>query len=120
MASMVNMPPRYCCSLEIALFLTKLMKTVCSSCFGIKDHSNKMYLIDKDFLNQSLICRKYCVEACEVPEPEDFFHIDQYSDIVTIAKPSIYISVQEIIDTHQVRIQAVKVLPEKCYNMSCR
>lgn len=45
--------------------------------------------------------KKYCVEACEVPEPEDFFHIDQYSDIVTIAKPSIYISVQEIIDTHQ-------------------
>lgn len=60
--------------------------------------------LDKDFLYQSLISRKYCVEACEVPEPEDFFHIDQYSDIVTIAKPSIYISVQEIIDTHQVRI----------------
>ncbi|XP_078316270.1 ras GTPase-activating-like protein IQGAP1 isoform X2 [Crassostrea virginica] len=49
--------------------------------------------------------KKYCVEACNVPEPEDFFNIDQYSDIITIAKPSIYISVQEIIDTHQLLLQ---------------
>ncbi|XP_061172402.1 ras GTPase-activating-like protein IQGAP1 isoform X1 [Saccostrea echinata] len=49
--------------------------------------------------------KRYCVEACDVPEPEHYFNVDQYSDIVTIAKPSIYISVQEIIDTHQLLLQ---------------
>ncbi|XP_056022517.1 ras GTPase-activating-like protein IQGAP1 isoform X2 [Ostrea edulis] len=49
--------------------------------------------------------KRYCVEACDVLEPEAYFNVDQYSDIVTIAKPSIYISVQEIIDTHQLLLQ---------------
>jgi hypothetical protein len=50
-----------------------------------------------------LLCRKYCLQACEVEEPEVRFNIDQYSDVVMIAKPVIYISVGEIVDTHSVR-----------------
>ena len=46
--------------------------------------------------------RKYCAQACEVEEPEVRFNIDQYSDVIMITKPVIYISVGEIVDTHSV------------------
>lgn len=40
--------------------------------------------------------------ACDVPEPEEKFNIDEYSDMVTLSKPIIYISIEEIINTHSV------------------
>ena len=33
-------------------------------------------------------------------EPENHFNIDEYTDVVMVTKPVIYISVQEICDTH--------------------
>ncbi|PIO30709.1 hypothetical protein AB205_0041210, partial [Aquarana catesbeiana] len=44
--------------------------------------------------------RKFFQAACEVPEPEEKFNIDEYSDLVTLSKPIIYISIEEIINTH--------------------
>ena len=35
-----------------------------------------------------------------VEEPENHFNIDEYTDVVMVTKPVIYISVQEICDTH--------------------
>ena len=46
--------------------------------------------------------RKYFKEACNVPEPEETFNMDKYTDVVTVSKPVIYISVEEIISTHSV------------------
>eukprot|EP00096_Caligus_rogercresseyi_P007633 TRINITY_DN25587_c0_g1_i1.p1 TRINITY_DN25587_c0_g1~~TRINITY_DN25587_c0_g1_i1.p1 ORF type:complete len:594 (-),score=268.58 TRINITY_DN25587_c0_g1_i1:41-1729(-) len=40
-----------------------------------------------------------CVE--EVPSPEEAFNMDQYSEATLLAKPVIFISLQEIVDTHQ-------------------
>lgn len=40
--------------------------------------------------------------ACDVPELEEKFNIDEYSDMVTLSKPVIYISIEEIINTHSV------------------
>lgn len=40
--------------------------------------------------------------ACDVPEPEEKFNIDEYSDMVTLSKPIIYISIEEVINTHSV------------------
>ncbi|KAH3833286.1 hypothetical protein DPMN_106592, partial [Dreissena polymorpha] len=45
--------------------------------------------------------KKYCLMACDVEEPEVKFNIDQYTDVTMIIKPVIYISIQEIVDTHQ-------------------
>ena len=56
------------------------------------------YRLDKDVL----CYRKYCLSACDVEEPELKFNIDQYTDTTLITKPVIYISVQEIVDTHHV------------------
>ncbi|OWF47735.1 ras GTPase-activating-like protein IQGAP1 isoform X2 [Mizuhopecten yessoensis] len=48
--------------------------------------------------------KHYCMMACDVEELEPKFNVDQYSDIVTITKPVIYISVSEICDTHQMLV----------------
>lgn len=49
--------------------------------------------------------KKYCLQACDVEEPEVRFNVDQYSDVIMIAKPVIYISVGEIVDTHSLLLQ---------------
>lgn len=36
-------------------------------------------------------------------EPEEKFNMDKYTDLVTVSKPVIYISIEEIINTHLVR-----------------
>lgn len=50
-----------------------------------------------------LCYRKYCLSACDVEDPEVRFNVDQYSDVTMITKPVVYISVGEIVDTHQVQ-----------------
>lgn len=43
--------------------------------------------------------------ACEVEDPENHFNIDQYTDATMVSKPVIYMSVQEICDTHQLLLK---------------
>lgn len=59
---------------------------------------NKMLI--SVFLN--FIRRRFFLAACDVPSLEDKFNVDQYSDLVTVTKPVIYISIGEIINTHTV------------------
>ncbi|XP_069483550.1 ras GTPase-activating-like protein IQGAP2 isoform X2 [Ambystoma mexicanum] len=49
--------------------------------------------------------RKFFENACEVPEPEEKFNIDEFSDLVTLSKPVIYISIEEIINTHSLLLE---------------
>uniref|UniRef100_A0A8C5PW43 IQ motif containing GTPase activating protein 1 n=1 Tax=Leptobrachium leishanense TaxID=445787 RepID=A0A8C5PW43_9ANUR len=70
--------------------------------------SNKMFLGDNahlgiinEYLSQSYQkFRRFFQAACEVPEPQDKFNVDEYSDLVTLTKPVIYISIGEIVNTH--------------------
>uniref|UniRef100_A0AAQ6IVM3 IQ motif containing GTPase activating protein 1 n=1 Tax=Anabas testudineus TaxID=64144 RepID=A0AAQ6IVM3_ANATE len=70
--------------------------------------SNKMFLGDNAHLNpinEYLSAsyqkfRRFFLAACDVPSLEDKFNVDQYSDLVTVTKPVIYISIGEIINTH--------------------
>ncbi|XP_069481247.1 ras GTPase-activating-like protein IQGAP1 isoform X2 [Ambystoma mexicanum] len=70
--------------------------------------SNKMFLGDNahlsvinEYLSQSYQkFRRFFLAACDVPEPEDKFNVDEYSDLVTLTKPIIYISIGEIVNTH--------------------
>ncbi|TSM85920.1 Ras GTPase-activating-like protein IQGAP1 [Bagarius yarrelli] len=41
--------------------------------------------------------RGFFQTACDVPAPEEKFNVDEYSDMVTLSKPVIYISIEEII-----------------------
>ncbi|XP_034026002.1 ras GTPase-activating-like protein IQGAP2 [Thalassophryne amazonica] len=49
--------------------------------------------------------RVFFQTACDVPEPEEKFNIDEYSDMVTLSKPIIYISIEEIINTHSLLLE---------------
>uniref|UniRef100_A0A3Q2CCY8 IQ motif containing GTPase activating protein 1 n=1 Tax=Cyprinodon variegatus TaxID=28743 RepID=A0A3Q2CCY8_CYPVA len=70
--------------------------------------SNKMFLGDNAHLNpinEYLTSsyqkfRRFFLAACDVHSLEDKFNVDQYSDLVTVTKPVIYISIGEIINTH--------------------
>uniref|UniRef100_A0A8C4W2F9 Ras GTPase-activating-like protein IQGAP1 n=1 Tax=Gopherus evgoodei TaxID=1825980 RepID=A0A8C4W2F9_9SAUR len=70
--------------------------------------SNKMFMGDNahlSIINEYLFqsyqkFRRFFQAACEVPELQDKFNVDEYSDLVTLTKPVIYISIGEIINTH--------------------
>ncbi|XP_075463816.1 ras GTPase-activating-like protein IQGAP3 isoform X1 [Ascaphus truei] len=49
--------------------------------------------------------RKFIRTACTVPEPEDRFNVDEYSEMVNMVKPVIYITVGELIDTHKLLLE---------------
>ncbi|XP_074632574.1 ras GTPase-activating-like protein IQGAP1 isoform X3 [Acropora palmata] len=44
--------------------------------------------------------KRFFLEVSTVEEPENHFNIDEYTDVIMVTKPAIYISVQEICDTH--------------------
>ena len=49
-----------------------------------------------------------------MPDPEDAFSMDQFTEATLIAKPVIYISLQELYDTHVLLLEHLdKVAPEK-------
>ncbi|NXB60688.1 IQGA1 protein, partial [Struthidea cinerea] len=70
--------------------------------------SNKMFMGDNahlSIINEYLLqsyqkFRRFFQAASDVPELQDKFNIDEYSDLVTLTKPVIYISIGEIINTH--------------------
>ncbi|XP_008851771.1 ras GTPase-activating-like protein IQGAP3 isoform X2 [Nannospalax galili] len=58
------------------------------------------YLEDMHLKFRTFICR-----ACQVPEPEERFAMDEYSDMVAVAKPMVYITVGELISTHELLLE---------------
>uniref|UniRef100_A0A6Q2YP45 IQ motif containing GTPase activating protein 1 n=1 Tax=Esox lucius TaxID=8010 RepID=A0A6Q2YP45_ESOLU len=75
--------------------------------------SNKMFLGDNAHLNpineylssSYQKFRRFFLAACDVPSLEDKFNVDQYSDLVTLQKPVIYISIGEVINTHTLLLE---------------
>ncbi|XP_067878649.1 ras GTPase-activating-like protein IQGAP1 isoform X2 [Heterodontus francisci] len=49
--------------------------------------------------------RTFFRAACDVPEPEEWFNVDEYSEMVSLNKPVIYITVGELINTHRLLLQ---------------
>nr|XP_014346442.1 PREDICTED: ras GTPase-activating-like protein IQGAP3 [Latimeria chalumnae] len=49
--------------------------------------------------------RKFIHAACIVPEPEDRFNVDEYSEMVALNKPIIYITIEELINTHSLLLE---------------
>ncbi|XP_069334673.1 ras GTPase-activating-like protein IQGAP3 [Eulemur rufifrons] len=49
--------------------------------------------------------RKFICRACQVPEPEERFVMDEYSDMVAVAKPMVYITVGELVNTHRLLLE---------------
>ncbi|KAF0880586.1 IQGA3 protein, partial [Crocuta crocuta] len=59
-----------------------------------------------DYLEEThLKFRRFAVRACQVPEPEERFAMDEYSDMVAVAKPVVYITVGELVSTHRLLLE---------------
>lgn len=58
--------------------------------------------VDVLLLTLSVSYRKFFAFVCEVPEPEEKYNMDEFSDAVALSKPIIFISIKEILDTHKV------------------
>ncbi|XP_042538216.1 ras GTPase-activating-like protein IQGAP3 [Dipodomys spectabilis] len=59
-----------------------------------------------DYLEEThLKFRKFICRACQVPEPEERFAMDEYSDMVAVAKPMVYITVGELVSTHKLLLE---------------
>lgn len=54
--------------------------------------------------------RKFLLCVCDVPEPEDRFNMDEYSELLIVNKPVVYISVSELLNTHQLLLEQQEVL----------
>ncbi|CAL9701205.1 unnamed protein product [Knipowitschia caucasica] len=58
--------------------------------------------------------RRFFLAACDVPSLEEKFNVDQYSDLVTVNKPVIYISIGEVVNTHTLLLDhADAIAPEQ-------
>ena len=58
--------------------------------------------MDDNIIVVSLKFRDFFLRASTVETAEAKFGIDEYSDVIMLAKPVIYISAKEICSTHQV------------------
>lgn len=50
-----------------------------------------------------LLLRRFLQSVCDVPGPEDRFCMDQFSELLIVHRPVIYVSVSELLNVHQVR-----------------
>uniref|UniRef100_A0A5F8H3Z2 Ras-GAP domain-containing protein n=1 Tax=Monodelphis domestica TaxID=13616 RepID=A0A5F8H3Z2_MONDO len=76
---------------------------------GENDHLSSLnYYVSETFK------KNFFKEVCNVPEPEDKFNIDEFTDIVTINKPTIYMTIEEIINIHSLLLEhKATIAPEK-------
>ncbi|XP_004436277.1 PREDICTED: ras GTPase-activating-like protein IQGAP3 isoform X2 [Ceratotherium simum simum] len=59
-----------------------------------------------DYLEEThLKFRRFICRACQVPEPEERFSVDEYLDMVAVAKPMVYITVGELVNTHRLLLE---------------
>ncbi|XP_041799392.1 ras GTPase-activating-like protein IQGAP3 [Chelmon rostratus] len=54
--------------------------------------------------------RKFLMCVCDVPAPEDRFNMDEYSELLIVNKPVIYISISELLNTHKLLLEQQEVL----------
>ena len=68
---------------------------------GFGEESEHLMVLNPFIIECHEKFKTFFLRCCSVPEPEVQFNIDQYTEAMLIAKPSIYISLSELCDTHQ-------------------
>ncbi len=57
--------------------------------------------------------RTYFQDICSVPEADEFFGINEYSDLIILTKPIVYMTIQEISDSHKILAEHLdKIAPD--------
>ncbi|KAM9309518.1 ras GTPase-activating-like protein IQGAP3 [Pholidichthys leucotaenia] len=54
--------------------------------------------------------RRFLVSVCDVPEPEERFCMDEFSEQLIVHRPVVYISASELINTHKLLLEHQEVL----------
>ncbi|XP_032415434.1 ras GTPase-activating-like protein IQGAP3 isoform X1 [Xiphophorus hellerii] len=54
--------------------------------------------------------RKFLHSVCDVPEPEERFSMDEFSEQLIVNRPIVYISVSELLNTHKLLLEHQEVL----------
>uniref|UniRef100_A0A3B5QSV7 IQ motif containing GTPase activating protein 3 n=1 Tax=Xiphophorus maculatus TaxID=8083 RepID=A0A3B5QSV7_XIPMA len=54
--------------------------------------------------------RKFLHSVCDVPEPEELFSMDEFSEQLIVNRPIVYISVSELLNTHKLLLEHQEVL----------
>jgi len=49
--------------------------------------------------------RNYFAEICNVKDADAYFGINEFSDMIVLTKPAVYLSVDEITDTHKILVE---------------
>lgn len=58
--------------------------------------------------------RNYFAEICNVKDADAYFGINEFSDMIVLTKPVVYLSVDEITDTHKILIEYLdRISPNK-------
>ena len=68
---------------------------------GFGEESEHLMVLNPFIIECHEKFKTFFLRCCSVPEPDVQFNIDQYTEAVLIAKPSIYISLSELCDTHR-------------------
>ena len=68
---------------------------------GFGDESEHLMCLNPFIIECHEKFKMFFSECISVPEPETQFNIDQYTEAVLMAKPTIYISLAELCDSHQ-------------------
>lgn len=81
---------------------------------GYGDTENAHLACLNPFIKESHeLIRNYFQEICQVPEADEFFGINEYSDLIVLTKPIVYMTVQEIGETHKILVENLdKIAPE--------
>uniref|UniRef100_A0A3P8WZ56 IQ motif containing GTPase activating protein 3 n=1 Tax=Cynoglossus semilaevis TaxID=244447 RepID=A0A3P8WZ56_CYNSE len=54
--------------------------------------------------------RRFLVSVCDVPEPDERFSMDEFSELLNVTRPVIYVSVSELINTHKLLLEHQETL----------
>jgi len=68
---------------------------------GFGDESEHLMCLNPFIIECHEKFKSFFVACCQASEPEEYFGMDRYTEAVMVARPSIYISLAELTDTHQ-------------------
>ncbi|XP_006895969.1 PREDICTED: ras GTPase-activating-like protein IQGAP3 [Elephantulus edwardii] len=72
---------------------------------AFSEESQHLRVLNNYLEETHLKFRNFVRHACQVPEPEERFAIDEYSDMVAVTKPVVYITVGELVNTHRLLLE---------------
>jgi len=72
---------------------------------GFGDETSHLVELNAYIVSAHEKFKNFFVECCKVPEPEDQFMMNRYTEVGLIAKPVVYITLQEICDTHSLLLK---------------